>query len=156
MRAFAREGLADVSSHRAIVLERQTRVWFCIFREKHLRELSAYSPPGFLLLGDRSEARRRHFARVEHSAPLLSSFPLFVSPFALLLVFERIRADARSGRSPLSATQEMRGAPDVPAPPAQSTSNAYPRIHMRTCFMQMSFLPASVSPKRSSARDGVH
>lgn len=34
---------------------------------------------------------------------------------------------------------------------AQSTSNAYPRIHMRTCLMQMSFLPASFSRKRSSA-----
>lgn len=30
-------------------------------------------------------------------------------------------------------------------PRAQSTSNAYPRIHMRTCLMQMSFLARSAS-----------
>lgn len=115
-------------------------------QEKHLRELNenAYSPRLFPPL--QIEYRRWHFAGTEDA-------------FSLSLIFKSIRADAHSRHSTLtfaSAGAEERGAPDVLPLRAQSTSNAYPRIHMRTCLMQMSFLSASLSRKRSSARDGVH
>lgn len=117
-----------------------------ISRETPARTKRALFPGFFLLF--RTEETRRHFARAGHSALLFLSLSRLASSLLLLsLVFERIRADAHSKRTPLtpvSATQGMRGAPDVPAPRAQSTSNAYPRIHMRTCLMQMSFLPASL------------
>jgi len=134
---------------------------FAYFAQKHLRELSEYSL--WLLPPLKAKERRWYFARTKRSTSLPSSS--FLLPFLLSFRsrwFSRGFVSMRGAGSDspsltfVSATQKMRGAPDVPVPRAQSTSNAYPRIHMRTCLMQMSFLPVSFSSKRSSARDGVH